>query len=430
AGGELPQEEPQETVNLDEIEIPPFQLPEQVTFSDDFAGALGDPNAPIKIVEFTDYQCPFCGRHSAETMPRIIQELVDTGRVYYILKDFPLDSIHPDARQGSVAARCAGEQDLYWEMHDAIFVNQAAWGQGGVTPEIIDQVFMGFAQDLGMDSVAFETCLTDGRYDDAIEANYQEGVAEQISGTPSFFIGGYFLSGAQPFEVFDLVVSAVEDDTIEELFREAYDSQVEEYRRQVAAQQAQQQAPQPPAGPVEVSIEGDPFIGDEDAPITIIEFTDYQCPFCVRHFENTYPAIVSNYVETGIVKYVFKDFPLNFHPEADEASEAARCANDQDRFFDMHDVLFATQQEWSGNPDHMSLFIGYAEELGLEMESFADCLNSGKYTDLVQAQLEEGFALGVTGTPTFFINGNIFVGAQPIQSFGKAIEAILSEQEN
>ncbi|MEM9774783.1 MAG: thioredoxin domain-containing protein [Chloroflexota bacterium] len=430
AGGELPQEEPQETAALEEVEIPPFEMPEQVIFSDDVAGALGDPDAPIRIVEFTDYQCPFCGRHSAETMPIIIQELIDTGRAYYVLKDFPLDSIHPDARQGSVAARCAGEEGLYWEMHDAIFANQAAWGQGGVTPETINQVFVGLANNLGIDVAAFETCLIDGRYDDAIEANYQEGVAEQISGTPSFFIDGYFLSGAQPFEVFDLVVSAVEEGTIENLFREAYESQVEQYRRQIAAQQAQAQAPQQPTGPVEVGIDGDPFIGDPDAPITIIEFTDYQCPFCVRHFENTYPTIKEEYIDTGIVKYVFKDFPLNFHPEADEASEAARCANDQGAFFEMHDLLFSNQPEWGGNPDHISIFIGYAGEIGLDSAVFAECLNSGKYTELVQSQLEEGYALGVSGTPTFFINGNIFVGAQPLESFAQAIDSLLQEQEN
>lgn len=430
AGGDLPQEEPQETVNLDDIEIPPFEMPEQAVLSDDYAGALGDPNAPIKIVEFTDYQCPFCGRHSAETMPIIMQEMIETGRVYYVLKDFPLDSIHPDARQGSVAARCAGEQDLYWEMHDDIFANQAAWGQGGVTPETINQVFVGLANNLGADTAAFEICLTDGRYDDAVEANYQEGVAEQISGTPSFFIDGYFLSGAQPFEVFELVVGAVEEGTIEELFREAYDAQVEQYRRQIAAQQAQAQAPEQPTGPVEVNTEGDPFIGDPDAPITIIEFTDYQCPFCVRHFENTYPALKEAYIDTGIVKYVFKDFPLDFHPEADEASEAARCAHDQGAFFEMHNLLFANQQEWGGNPEHINIFIGYGDEIGLDSELFADCLNSGKYTELVQNQLQEGYALGVSGTPTFFINGNILVGAQPLQAFEQAVNALLDEIEN
>ncbi len=427
AGEEIPSDEPQVQA-VEELEIPPFEMPEPVILSDEAAGELGDPDAPILIVEFTDYQCPFCSRHSAETMPVIMQELIDTGRVRYQLKDFPLDQLHPDARQGATAARCAGEQDAYWEMHDALFENQAAWGQGGLTPSAIAETFVGFASTLGLDTGAFSTCLADGRYDDLIEANFQEGAAEQVQGTPAFFIGGYFISGAQPYEVFDLVVTNIEDGTLEDIFRESYEAQVEEYRRQLAAQQQQQQQPQLPTEPVEINTDGDLFLGDENAPVTIIEFTDYGCPFCGRHFENTYPFLKANYVDTGFVKYVFKDYPLSFHPEADEASEAAHCANDQDSFVEMHEVLFANQGQWSGNPEFMSLFVDYAVEIGLDETTFADCLNSGKYRELVQENIRQGQELGVTGTPTFFINGNAFVGAQPFQSFARAIDSILAEQ--
>ncbi len=413
---------------IEELDIPPFQMPEQAVFGDEYAGEMGDPDAPILIVEFTDYQCPFCSRHVAETMPTIISELIDTGRVRYVLKDFPLDSIHPEARAAAAAARCAGEQDAYWEMHDSVFANQAAWGQGGMTPEGLNQVLSGFAATLGLDTIAFDSCMADGRYDEAVEANLQEGLGEEITGTPTFFIDGYYLSGAQPFEVFELVVENIENETIEDLFRESYEAQVEQYKQQLAQQQQQQQAPPPPTGPVDVNIEGDPFLGDPDAPITIIEFTDFQCPFCVRHFENTFPLIKANYIDQGLVKYVYKEFPLSFHPEADEASEAARCANDQGEYFSMHDKLFETQPEWGSNPEFINLFIGYAEELGLDKDVFADCLNSGKYTELVQNQLREGQQLGISGTPTFFINGNIFVGAQPISSFATAIDSLLNSE--
>ncbi len=427
AGEEIPSNEPQVQA-ADEVEIPPFEMPEPVVLSDEAAGELGDPDAPILIVEFTDYQCPFCSRHSAETMPIIMQELIDTGRVRYQLKDFPLDQLHPDARQGATAARCAGEQDAYWEMHDTLFNNQAAWGQGGLTPDAIAEAFVGFAGTLNLDTDAFSTCLSDGRYDDVIEANFQEGAAEQVQGTPAFFIGGYFISGAQPYEVFDLVVTNLENGTLEDIFRESYEAQVAEYRQQLAAQQQQQQQPQLPTEPVDINTDGDLFIGDENAPVTIIEFTDYGCPFCGRHFENTYPFLKSNYVDTGFVKYVFKDYPLSFHPEADEASEAARCANDQGGFVEMHASLFTNQAEWNGNPEFMSLFVDYAVEIGLDEAVFADCLNSGKYRDLVQEQIKQGQALGVTGTPTFFINGNAFVGAQPFQSFARAIDSFLNAE--
>ncbi|MFT5197251.1 MAG: protein-disulfide isomerase, partial [Cellvibrionaceae bacterium] len=422
-GGSLPQEPAQQAPSVEEVDIPPFSMPPQAILNDSYAGLLGDPDAPILIVEFTDYQCPFCARHSAETMPTLLANMIDNGRVRYALKDFPLDSIHPAARQAAVAARCAGEQETYWQMHDQLFANQTVWGQSNLTADEINRIFVGFATTLELDAATFETCLVEGKFDDQIEANLQEGLNHQVAGTPAFFLDGYFISGAQPYDTFELVISNVENETIEELFRSAYEDQIARYKQQLAQQEVQQAQPAPPTGPVDVSIEGDPFIGDPNAPVTIIEFTDFQCPFCARHHEATYPFLIENYIETGIVKYVFKEFPLNFHPEADEASESARCANDQGAYVEMHDMLFQTQQEWSGNPDFINLFIGYAGDLSLNSETFADCLNSGKYTELVQAQLQEGFDLGVTGTPTFFINGNILVGAQPAEAFAQAIDS-------
>ncbi|MEM7336971.1 MAG: thioredoxin domain-containing protein, partial [Chloroflexota bacterium] len=107
-------------------------------------------------MEYTDYQCPFCARHSAQTMPNILNTMVADGLVFYVIKDFPLDELHPDARDASVAARCAGEQGFYAEMHDTIFLNQNQWGGLGDT---IDSYFTSVAAGLGMDGTAFEACF-------------------------------------------------------------------------------------------------------------------------------------------------------------------------------------------------------------------------------------------------------------------------------
>ncbi|MCI0394088.1 MAG: DsbA family protein [Chloroflexi bacterium] len=386
--------------------------PTPASFSGDFAAAMGDPDAPITIIEFTDYQCPYCQRHSTQTMPQIISEMVENGRVYYILKDFPLDQIHRDARAGAVAARCAGEQDAYWGMHDLLFSRQNEWaGQGvGATP-----VFVNFAASLGLDADDFSTCLASGRYDDAVQANLVEGQSLGVGGTPAFFIDGYQLSGARPYEHFEIAVGLAEEGRLAEAL----------------APQQQPAQPQQPAGPVDVPI-GDAYVlGDPDAPVTIVEYTDYQCPYCVRHFNETYPQIMTEYVEQGLVRYVFKDFPLtSIHPQAAKAAEAARCARDQEAFLEMHDMLFARQQEWGGKGNAPEIFIGFAETLELDVEVFSQCLNSNKHQAGVTADLQEGINLGITGTPGFFLNGNLVSGALPFGQFQQAIDQLLSEPQS
>lgn len=169
----------------------------------------------------------------------------------------------------------------------------------------------------------------------------------------------------------------------------------------------------------------DAVMGDEDATVTLIEFTDYQCPFCARHFTQTVAQIKQEYVDTGKVKYVVRDFPLSIHPNAPKASEATECADDQDKFWEMHDALFQKQGLWSSAPNAPELFKQYATELGLDAGDFASCLDSGKHTAEVQKDFADGSSGGVTGTPAFFVNGKKLSGAQPFAAFKAAIDAEL-----
>jgi protein-disulfide isomerase len=400
--------------NQPQAETQPAAVPTPAAIPlDDAAGAMGDPNAPITIVEYTDYQCPFCLRHVQQTMPGLISELIETGRVYYLLKDFPLDNLHPEARQAAVAARCAGEQDAYWEMHDVVFESQAEWGGQG---EAANTIFSQQAVDLGLDELDFNECLQSGKYDAAVEANFQEGSRLGVSGTPSFFIDGFPIQGAQPYDLFAYAVDLAEKDELAQAY----------------AQPAQEQQAEPPvpSGPVEVPIDNATFaIGDPDAPVVIVEYTDFQCPFCTRHFQQTYPQILADYVETGIVRYVFKDFPLtNIHPQAVAAAEAARCAGDQGAYLEMHDLLFSRQDTWNGRTDTTTIFTEFADSLGLDTNTFSACLENHDHEEAVYADLQEGQELGVRGTPAFFINGFLLSGAQPFSTFQQAI-AELAEIE-
>jgi protein-disulfide isomerase len=177
--------------------------------------SLGDPNAPVTIVEFSDYQCPFCTSYVLQTWPQLKAEFVDTGRVHYVFKDFPLTNIHPQAPKAHEAARCAGEQGAYWEMRDHLFGRQAEWG--GISDHVAE--FKTFAADLGLETSAFDACLDTGRWAGGVSADVAEGVRLGVRGTPTFYIDGYPLVGAQPLETFQYAIGLAEEGELDEAYR-------------------------------------------------------------------------------------------------------------------------------------------------------------------------------------------------------------------
>lgn len=177
--------------------------------------ALGDPGAPVTIVEFSDLECAFCARHFQQTWPRLKAEFVDTGRIRYIFKDFPIAGLHPQAFRAHEAARCAAEQGAFWGMHDQLFAEQANWAGRSDNASI----FKRYASELGLDAGAFEDCLASGRWSGAVNADIAEGTSLGVRGTPSFFIDGYPLVGAQPYETFQFAIELAEQGKLGEAFR-------------------------------------------------------------------------------------------------------------------------------------------------------------------------------------------------------------------
>lgn len=167
----------------------------------------------------------------------------------------------------------------------------------------------------------------------------------------------------------------------------------------------------------EVSADDDAIKGSSKAPVTIIEFSDFQCPYCGRFFSETLPLIKEKYIDTGKVQFVYRDFPLGIHQHAQKAAEAAECAGEQEKYWDYHDLLFENQ-----NALDTASLKAYAKQLGLNTEKFNDCLDQGKMTEEVQNDFQEGSRYGVTGTPAFFINDVKIVGAQPYAAFEQIIE--------
>jgi len=179
--------------------------------------------------------------------------------------------------------------------------------------------------------------------------------------------------------------------------------------------------PSPTAGIVQVSADDDPAIGPPDAPVLIVEFSDFQCSFCARFASETLGQILDTYGDQ--VRLVFRDFPLtSMHAHAQKAAEASQCAYEQGEYWEYHDLLFQNQQALD-----IDSLKGYAQQLGLDTDAFNECLDSGQYTSEVQNDLAQGQSYGVTGTPTFFINGRLLRGAKPFSDFQAVIEEELSQ---
>ena len=184
---------------------------------------------------------------------------------------------------------------------------------------------------------------------------------------------------------------------------------------------------------VSLSLDGVPAMGDEKARVAVVEFSDYQCPFCLIHANQSLPRLVSDYVKTGKVRYFFKDFPIeSVHSQALREAEAAHCAGEQGKYWEMHDRLLKNQQ-----PQVVDELPAYALALGLDVSRFRQCLDKGVYAAQVQRGIEDGKKYRIQGTPTFFIGTldnqglrmdvlTMIYGAQPYADFQKALDPILA----
>lgn len=196
--------------------------------------------------------------------------------------------------------------------------------------------------------------------------------------------------------------------------------------------------PPPPFKGADVPLSGDAVMGSKDAKVTLVEFTDYQCPFCGRNFQQTFPDIIKEYVNTGKIRYVLHDFPLvQLHPNAFNAAVAARCAGEQGKYWEMHDKLFSNQSALDAKN-----LPNLAKQAGLDTDKFQACLDNGAEANNVRGDMAAGQKLGVTGTPSFFLGltnqkdpSTFFAtekisGAQPFTAFKEAIDKVLNPSKD
>lgn len=170
------------------------------------------------------------------------------------------------------------------------------------------------------------------------------------------------------------------------------------------------------------------FMGNKDAKVTVVEYSDYECPFCRKFFVNTVAQFEKDYVSTGKVKFVYKDFPLHsIHPKSLPAANAARCAGAQDKYYEMHNALFETYDSWINGANLKDSLTTVAKNIGLNTETFGKCLSDFTYKDAIQKDYTEGYYLGVRGTPTTFVNGKMITTADG-ESAGAMDYAVLKSE--
>jgi protein-disulfide isomerase len=392
-------------------------------FTEDGSPRLGDADAPVTLVEFSDYLCPFCGRHFSETKPLLIEEYAGSGAVNFVFRDFPIEDLHPNAPAGHAAGLCVAEQGapLFWDYHDELFANQGAWGPLPAPGPYLETV----AEQVGADLDAYRTCVDSGRTSEAVERSIAEVRALGFSATPSFQIidnrtgDTYRLIGAQPFEVFTSALDGV-----------------------LAGGAPPTTTPPPPpelppwlnASGISpdpdrpgYTLGGDAYKGNPEAELVVVEISDFQCPFCQRHTVETQPTLDEAYVDAGRVFWVFKHLPLPMHPQAVDAAVAAECAGDQGAFWPMHDLLFETVERWSTDSP-APILTDLAVELGLDQPAFSACLDSRTAFERVLS--DSGDLSGIIGsTPTFIIiqdgRAGVIEGAQPLENFVEFFDQVL-----
>lgn len=383
----------------------------------------GAPDAPLTVEEFSDYHCPFCARFATEVQPTLLQEYAAAGKVRFVFREFPIISLHPNAAQVAAAALCTGEQsaEAYWRLHDALYRQQ------GASTDAID--LAGFlskaAADAGADTAAFAACTgREAALNKRLQASVDRGRALGFDGTPSFImtvdgLGSYPFVGAQPVE----------------RFRAWFDALLAGQAPPAEAPEATAAAPELPfwASPAGLAPDptrsgrtmgGDAFAGRPDAPLTVMEFTDFQCPPCRDYALNHHPAVAEALVDSGKVFWVVKQRPLPEHAQSAVAAAAAECALAQDRFWPMYTALFQAVERWSvAAPD--DALAAVAEDAGLDPAAFRRCLAGREATQAVLTDILEAGGIAPT-TPTFLVieggRGSLLRGAQKADELIKVLE--------
>jgi protein-disulfide isomerase len=373
--------------------------------------ARGPADAKLTVVLFSDFECPYCAR----VEPSLAQlEQAFPGQVRIVWKHQPLP-MHPHAVPAALAAEAAREQGKFWQMHAKLFQDQRA---------LDDASLRRVAKEIGLDTRRFEQAFSARKGEARIQEDQKQAAAVGATGTPTMFFNCRQVVGARPFD--QLKAAAEEELRKADALLAGKKPDAGFHERACKANLAQAQAaPVPaaatgaalPSGAIEIRPD-DPSRGNPKAPVTVVLFSDFQCPFCAR-VTPTLEEVQKQYGDK--VRIVWKHQPLSFHPNAMPAAEAAEAAREQGKFWQMHDRLFSAQRELSPET-----YERIAREIGLDVRRFQEATRSGRLRARIQGDQQLAARVGASGTPTMFVNGEKVEGAVPFGTLKSVIDRKLA----
>ncbi len=362
------------------------------------APARGPEDAPITIVMFSDFECPYC-REGLETVERLEEEYA--GQIRFVYKAFPIDR-HPNAMAAALMAHSAQAQGKFWPFHDLLF------SQRGLDPNTL----FAYAEQVGLDVDAVQRELQSLAYAVPVRQDIRQARRLMVRSTPTFFVNGRRITGAQSlFDFRDVIneeLAFVEDWRARGVAKDAiYEHATEHGYTELVVDGQQDRLDPDKVYPVPV--QDSPVRGPADAPLTVVVFGDFQCPYCARGYENV-SQLEAMY--EGRIRVVYKHFPLPGHSAAIPAARASMAAGAQDKFWAFHDALYERKADF----DAKTLDV-IAEEIGLDMKAWRTALESKTHDAQIKADIELAAKLRVDGTPTYFVNGRPVSGAQSVFEF-------------
>jgi len=384
----------------------------------------GNADAPVTVVMYSDYECPYCSR--VEPTIHKLKAKYGKSKLRVVWKHFPLP-FHKKAVPAHVAAatvfKVAGN-DAFWKFHEMVFKNQK---------NLNPQNFNKWAAQAGVNMGKFKAELAKNSMKAKVDDDLKTGKAAGVSGTPASFINGVFLSGAQPYNAFETEIEkqlkaanqAIAAGTPKSKIYVTMTNRNHKGKAKRAKKKPKERPGQDSKTVWKVPVsKNDPQKGNPNALVTIVEFSEYQCPFCARVLP-TIKQIMDTYKDK--VRFVWKDNPLPFHKRALPASMLAREAQAQKGakgFWAAHDLLFANQKKLEDED-----LWGYAKQLGLNEAKVKEAVAKSKYKAAADAAQELASDLNASGTPHFFINGRRIVGAQPFSKFKEIIDQEITKSQ-
>src|SRR5712664_782256 len=381
-----------------------------------FKVALGDApqqgiaDAKVTIVEWSDFQCPFCNR-VVDTLREIEKNYGADVRLVFKHNPLPM---HPDAPYAAKASIAAQKQGKFWQMHDKLFEASASRQPDALKQDKVDAM----ARDLGLDLERYQRDLSSPEIAQVIRDDQAQAAKLGAGGTPHFFINGARVSGAMPYDSFKVVIDAQLKRANAALAtgvakKDLYESLIKDGLLGPSAPPPQ--AP-PQAQARNVDPGNGPWIGAKKPKVTIVEWSDFQCPYCAR-VEPTLKQVLDTYKDE--VRIVWRNEPLSFHENAMPAAKAAMAAARQgnDKFWKMHGLMFSHQNELSE-----AKYEEWAKQIGLDVARWRKDKESPEVAALIAKDNSYAQSVGADGTPSFFINGRFVSGAMPFDTFKGVID--------